>query len=128
MLRTPRADTPAEMALRRELHRRGLRYRIDAKPVAEMRTRADLVFKTARVAVYVDGCYWHSCSEHGTLPRGDNAAWWRSKLATNVERDQAVTAALRERGWIVIRVWEHEDAREAADRVEAAVRGRRLTP
>ena len=124
MLRTPRTNTPPEIALRRELHRRGLRYRVDEKPAADLRTRADVVFKRARVAVYMDGCYWHSCPKHGTLPHGENAEWWRSKLAANVERDRAVTAALSARGWLVIRLWEHEAASEAADRVEAAVRGR----
>jgi DNA mismatch endonuclease, patch repair protein len=123
MARVARRDTRPELELRRELHARGLRYRVDASPAPSLRGRADILFRQAGVAVYVDGCFWHSCPEHGVMPRG-NREWWREKLAATVRRDQRTEASLRELGWEVIRVWEHEDPVAAADRIEAAVRDR----
>lgn len=120
MKQTGRRDTEPELALRSELHRRGLRYRVDHRPEADLRTRADLVFKGPRVAVFVDGCFWHACPQHATQP-ASNADWWREKLEANAARDQRVTQALEDRGWHVIRIWEHEDPDEAADKVEDAV-------
>lgn len=113
-------DTAPEMRLRRELHRRGLRYRVDhAIPVP--RRRADVVFTRQRVAVFVDGCYWHGCREHATEPK-NNADWWRRKLDANIERDRDTDRRLEVAGWMAVRVWEHDDPEHAADRVEAAVR------
>jgi DNA mismatch endonuclease (patch repair protein) len=119
-----RRDTKPEQALRRELWGRGLRYRVDVAPLRGLRRRADVVFSRARLAVYVDGCYWHSCPEHATVPKS-NRAWWIAKLRANVDRDRDTDARLRDSGWEVVRVWEHETVVEAADRVEAALRGRR---
>ncbi len=122
--RQQRRDTAPEMALRRALHARGLRYRVDAPVVPGLRRRADLLFPARRVAVFVDGCFWHSCPEHGNLPRA-NGAWWRDKLAANTARDRDTDARLTDASWTVVRVWEHEvrsDVRAAADRVESAVR------
>lgn len=119
-----RRDTRAELSLRRELWRRGLRYRVDASPLVGARRRADVVFTAARVAVYVDGCFWHACPQHGTLPKS-NRAWWQEKLERNVARDRDTDRRLRAAGWAVVRVWEHEPADGAADRVEEAVRSRR---
>jgi DNA mismatch endonuclease, patch repair protein len=121
MSRLGRRDTKPELALRSELHRRGLRFRVDRAPVPGLRSRADIVFGPARVAVYVDGCFWHSCPEHGTRPKA-NADWWERKLDRNQERDRETDRVLREHGWEVVRVWEHEDPVKAADRVEAALR------
>jgi DNA mismatch endonuclease (patch repair protein) len=123
MSKLGRRDTAPELALRSELHRRGLRFRVDRPPLTGLRSRADIVFGPARVAVYVDGCFWHSCPEHGTKPKA-NAEWWERKLARNRERDAETDRVLREHGWDVVRVWEHEDPEEAAARVEAAVRVR----
>jgi DNA mismatch endonuclease, patch repair protein len=123
MAKVARRDTLPELELRRALHSRGWRYRVDAQPDPSLRGRADILFPRARVAVYVDGCFWHSCPEHGVLPKG-NRAWWRSKLEATVMRDRAIEEALRERGWSVIRVWEHEDPESAADRVEALLTSR----
>lgn len=120
MSRQRRAGTDPEMALRRELHRRGLRYFVDRAPLRGQRRRADVVFPRARIAVYVDGCFWHRCPEHATNPK-NNAQWWADKLAGNVARDRATDAALTEAGWQVIRVWEHEDPVAAADLVQSAV-------
>lgn len=121
MQRTPIRDTPAELALRRELHRRGLRYRVDARPVKTLRRRAEIVFRSARVAVFCDGCYWHGCPEHFVWPKA-NAEWWRSKIEATRRRDRDTGARLAAAGWTVIRVWEHEDPAPAADLIEAVVR------
>ncbi|WP_415972488.1 very short patch repair endonuclease [Rhodococcus sp. 077-4] len=112
-----RRDTKPEVALRRALHRRGLRYFVDRAPLKGMRRRADLVFPRRKVAVYVDGCFWHSCPVHATKPR-NNAQWWADKLAANVARDRDTDEKLLEQGWRVVRIWEHEDPTVAADRVE----------
>ncbi|MDJ0394754.1 very short patch repair endonuclease [Rhodococcus sp. G-MC3] len=112
-----RRDTKPEVALRRELHSRGLRYFVDRAPLKGLRRRADLVFPRRKVAVYVDGCFWHSCPVHSTKPR-NNAQWWADKLAGNVARDRDTDVRLAAEGWTVVRVWEHEPAGEAADKVE----------
>jgi len=116
MQRQRRADTRPELALRRELHRRGLRYRVDVPVLPGLRRRADVVFPRQRIAVFVDGCFWHACPQHGTSPKA-NAAWWREKLGANVERDRDTDHRLREAGWTPIRIWEHEDPLHAADLV-----------
>jgi DNA mismatch endonuclease (patch repair protein) len=121
MARQARRDTGPEVQLRRELHRRGLRFRVERRPLPGLRSTADIVFTRARLAVYVDGCFWHSCPEHGTMPAA-NREWWAKKLARNRTRDLATDQALTDAGWRVVRVWEHEDARDAADRIEQIVR------
>lgn len=113
-----RRDTAPEVALRRELHARGFRFFVDRAPLPGLRRRADLVFPRRRVAVYVDGCFWHSCPQHATRPK-NNAEWWAAKLAGNVVRDRDTDARLRAVGWHVVRVWEHEAPAAAADRVAA---------
>lgn len=123
MQRQARRDTKPELVLRRELWRRGLRYRVDVAPISGLRRRADMVFTRARVAIYVDGCYWHSCPEHATVPKA-NREWWIAKLAGNVTRDRDTDARLLAAGWEVVRVWEHESIVDAADRVQAVVRPR----
>src|SRR4051794_33758388 len=105
MARVARRDTGPEVALRRELHRLGLRYRVDCPPISGLRTRADVVIRPSLLAVFVDGCFWHGCSDHGVRPKA-NRDWWRQKLDANISRDRRVDAALREAGWEVIRVWE----------------------
>lgn len=116
------AGTKPEMALRRRVHAMGLRYLVDAHlPMPGLRRRrADLLFRGARVAVFVDGCYWHACPAHSTKPKS-NAAWWEQKLATNVARDRDTDTRLAEAGWTAVRVWEHEDPDEGSQRVAAAV-------
>ena len=123
MSKLGRRDTLPERAIRSELHRRGFRFRVDRAPLPGLRSRADIVFGPARVAVYVDGCFWHSCPEHATEPKA-NAEWWEQKLRRNRERDAATNRALRENGWEVVRIWEHEDPVAAADRVEALLKKR----
>lgn len=121
MARQRRRDTEPEMRLRRELHRRGLRYRVDAPLPGMRRRRADIVFTRARLAVFVDGCFWHGCPEHKTAP-ARNAAWWTLKLARNIERDRETDLHLDSLGWGVLRVWEHEDMEHAATDIEQIVR------
>jgi len=120
-------DTKPEVALRSALHRRGLRFRKHAAPLRGLRCRADVVFPRERVAVFVDGCFWHRCPEHGLRPR-TNQAYWDAKIARNVERDARNNAALAAAGWTVVRVWEHEPLEVAAERVEAAVLAARREP
>jgi DNA mismatch endonuclease, patch repair protein len=121
MVGNRRKDTGPELALRSALHRRGLRFRLDRK-VGSGRSapRPDIVFPSEKVAVFVDGCYWHGCADHGTRPR-TNSAYWDAKIGRNQARDARNTAALKAAGWTVVRVWEHEAPEIAARRVEAAV-------
>ncbi|KIQ16618.1 DNA mismatch repair protein [Rhodococcus sp. Leaf7] len=123
MAKQRRRDTKPEVALRRELHRVGLRYFVDKAPLPGMRRRADVVFPRRLVAVYVDGCFWHSCPQHATHPK-NNAQWWADKLAANVARDRDTDRRLAEAGWTVVRIWEHEDPVIASERVVEAVRQR----
>lgn len=117
-------DTSPELALRRLLHASGLRYRVAVRPIPELRRSADLVFRPAKVAVFVDGCFWHCCPAHGTMP-ATNADYWAPKLARNSERDRETDRALADAGWLSVRVWEHEDPEEAAARIAGLVRERR---
>ena len=121
MQSTLQRDTPAEICVRRILHAMGLRYRVDTKPLANSPRRADIVFRRAKVAVFVDGCFWHGCPEHGSWPR-TNAAFWREKINANKKRDLDTNRQLEERGWLVVRVWEHEDPKRGAQRVARTVR------
>lgn len=120
MQSTRRRDTPAELAVRSALHRQGLRYRVDVPALPGSRRRADIVFRRARVAVFVDGCFWHGCPEHGTQPK-ENATWWVEKLAQNRRRDAHTSHELTEAGWLVLRFWEHDDPDAAASVVRDAV-------
>jgi DNA mismatch endonuclease (patch repair protein) len=115
-----RAETGPERELRSALHRRGLRFRKNHSPVVGVRCRVDVAFTAARVAVFLDGCFWHSCPEHGTLPR-TNADWWRVKLAANKDRDLRNDVALTTAGWTVLRLWEHEPVEEMVERVVAVL-------
>lgn len=116
-------DTTPEMRLRSALHARGLRYRTSRRIATAGRSvRPDIVFGRARVAVFVDGCFWHRCPDHSTHPKA-NADYWQEKFERNVARDHGDDAALAEAGWAVMRIWEHEDAAAAADRVQRVLRG-----
>ena len=116
-----RSGTKPEEALRRELHRIGLRFRKDHLLRAHgLRTHADIVFGPARLAVFVDGCFWHMCPDHFHMPRS-NLAYWEPKLTANVARDNRVDAALSEAGWTVLRLWEHEPLLSAAEVVVSAL-------
>lgn len=115
-------DTSPELAVRRLLHAAGLRYRVDQRPEPSLRRTADIVFTKQRVAVFIDGCFWHACPEHGTRARA-NAGYWSEKLEQNARRDADTTVRLEEAGWTVLRFWEHEDPTHVANRVVMTVRG-----
>ncbi len=102
------------------MHSLGLRYFVDRRPLPSLRRRADVVFPRARLAVYMDGCFWHGCPEHASWP-AHNAAWWREKIRGNQERDRDTDRRLEAAGWSVLRFWEHDDPREAARLVAEAV-------
>lgn len=123
MRATRQRNTSAEMALRSALHRKGLRYRVDFAPLAGLRRRADVVFRRQRVAVFVDGCFWHGCPQHASWPKS-NAGFWRDKILANRRRDVHTNETLEAAGWLVIRIWEHEDAYTAAEQIDRLVRSR----
>jgi DNA mismatch endonuclease (patch repair protein) len=121
MKRMPRSSTRPEILIRRELHRRGLRFRVNHP---RLPGRPDIAFTAARMAVFVDGCFWHSCPDHRVFPK-NNRDWWRDKLERNVARDREKDAQLDLLGWIVVHVWEHQNPVEAADAIEQLWRSRR---
>lgn len=121
-----RRDTKPELAVRHLLHAAGLRYRVDYPPLPQRRRlRADVVFTRARVAVFIDGCFWHGCPQH-LRPARTNAEFWARKIAENQERDARSAWLLREAGWTSLRYWEHDDASEIAASVRSTVLGGRL--
>ncbi len=114
-------DTGPEMRLRSMLHRRGYRFRNNVLiQLAGMRVHPDIIFTRAKVAVFVDGCFWHGCPDHGGIPRS-NSDYWKAKLANNVLRDRIVDAHLEAAGWTVVRLWEHVNLPQSADIVAEAV-------
>lgn len=124
MLANRPTDTKPERAVRSTLHRLGFRFRKDLTVRAgALRTRPDVVFPALRVAVYIDGCFWHFCPLHGTSPKA-NSAYWGPKLEANVQRDRRADAALRADGWQVMRFWEHDHPTDVAQRIAEAVRDR----
>lgn len=116
-----RRDTKPELAVRSLLHARGLRYRCDLRlEIGERSVRPDIVFTKRKVAVFIDGCFWHSCPDHGNPPQ-NNTDYWIPKLQRNRERDIESTAALEAAGWLVVRAWEHTPPAEIAERVQTEV-------
>ncbi|WP_278236065.1 very short patch repair endonuclease [Isoptericola sp. AK164] len=123
MSRAKRRDTAPEFSLRLRLHALGLRYRV-AYPVPGQRRRSiDIAFTRARLAVFVDGCFWHGCEEHGIMPTA-NSEWWRTKIGANKSRDRDTDRVLMQQGWMVLRVWEHEEPATAVDRIAATYHSR----
>jgi DNA mismatch endonuclease (patch repair protein) len=115
-----------EVRLRSALHRRGLRFRKNQLiRLSTLRVRPDIVFPSRKVAVFVDGCFWHQCPEHGVSPRSNNE-YWGPKLDRNVARDANVLRVLSCHGWTCVRAWEHEDIERVADRVEDVLRATSL--
>jgi DNA mismatch endonuclease, patch repair protein len=121
---TKQRDTKLETTVRSLLHRRGLRFRVDQRPHAVVRGRADIVFRRLQIAVFLDGCFWHGCPVHATWPKA-NAEWWRNKIEANRARDQRVLQLLTTEGWAVLRYWEHEDPEAVAAAIEQAIEERR---
>ena len=116
-------NTAAEMEIRCRLHAKGLRYRVDHLVSKKPRRTADMAFTKAHVAVFIDGCFWHGCAEHGTSSKS-NAKFWREKIETNQKRDVDTNKRLKAAGWEVIRIWEHEDPEKSASKIARAVRER----
>lgn len=112
------------MRVRRILHRSGLRYRVHVRPVSGLRRTADIVFRPARLAVFIDGCFWHGCPAHGTTPKS-NTDFWSQKIKRNIERDADTRRQLAEAGWLGLQVWEHEDPQQAAAEIASLVARRR---
>ena len=123
MLGNRARDTSPELQLRSVLHSRGLRFRKHCRPIPDLRCVADVVFPRQRVAVFLDGCFWHGCPEHFKLPR-TNRAYWKAKIGGNEARDARNDQVLLEAGWLIVRAWEHDPVGEVADRVATALRGR----
>jgi DNA mismatch endonuclease, patch repair protein len=115
-------DTAPELALRRALHRRGLRFRLDRPIVPGTRRRVDIVFSRARLAIFVDGCFWHGCPYHGSHVPRVNTWYWPAKIAGNKARDVDTNDRLNDAGWQVLRFWEHDDPDVAADHILEVIR------
>ncbi|WP_082752456.1 very short patch repair endonuclease [Rhodococcus ruber] len=119
-----RRDTRPELAVRRLVHAAGLRYRVDFAPLPHRRrNRADMAFTRAKVAVFLDGCYWHGCPDHYYAPK-TNVEYWSTKITSNRDRDALVTSAFEESGWTVLRFWEHEDPVVVARTIVETVTGK----
>jgi DNA mismatch endonuclease, patch repair protein len=123
MLGNRSRDTKLELEIRAAVHARGLRYRVGVRPVPSVRRSADIVFTRARIAVFLDGCFWHGCPEHFQMP-ATNPGYWGPKIAANASRDADTERMLASDGWTVLRIWEHTVATEAATQIERAVRER----
>jgi DNA mismatch endonuclease (patch repair protein) len=113
-------DTKPELAVRRILHARGLRYFVNRRPIRDLRRTADLVFPRVKIAVFIDGCFWHGCPDHHTFPKA-NAAYWSAKVEGNKHRDLDTTMRLTSAGWSVLRFWSHEDPLYVAEKIQQAV-------
>jgi DNA mismatch endonuclease, patch repair protein len=120
----PRRDTGVEVAVRRELHRLGLRFRVQVRALPG---NPDVAFTRAKVAIFVDGCFWHRCPTHGTAPK-NNGSWWAAKLDENVARDRRKDEQLREMGWLPVHIWEHDDPVDSALRIRGLCRERTGSP
>jgi len=114
-------DTKPEIAVRSAVHALGMRYRVSTRPLAGLRRTADLVFRSARVAVFVDGCFWHGCPAHHSPPK-TNAGYWSAKIQSNKNRDRDTTERLRMEGWTVLRFWSHEEPMSVAAQIADVVR------
>ncbi|MGW5044600.1 very short patch repair endonuclease [Streptomyces griseoluteus] len=117
-------DTKPERLIRQLVHAKGLRYRVSARPIPDLRRTADMVFRPVKVAVFIDGCYWHGCPEHYVAPR-TNSGYWSEKVLTNMRRDRETDQLLTNAGWLVLRFWEHEPSEMCAQRIVATVTERR---
>ncbi|WP_119288114.1 very short patch repair endonuclease [Streptomyces sp. YIM 130001] len=117
-------DTKPEQMIRQLVHAQGFRYRVSARPLPSLRRTADLVFRPAKVAVFIDGCYWHGCPDHYVPPK-TNPGYWSDKVLRNMTRDTDTNTQLSKAGWLVLRFWEHEEASLCADKIAAVVVARR---
>jgi len=122
-----RSGTKAEELLRKALTEQGLKkYQVDARPLPNSSRKADILFPKERVAVFVDGCFWHGCPIHSTQAK-TNAEFWDQKIKANKRRDVDTNRTLKKSGWLVLRVWEHENPQGAAKRIAKIMSKRRET-
>ena len=121
MARVRQTGTDAELALRREMYRIGLRYRVNFEVLKKPRRVADVAFPGRKIAVFVDGCFWHGCPQHYVEPKS-HTQYWAPKIAANRARDAETNSQLMADGWTVLRFWEHEDPATVVAAVQAAVR------
>ena len=126
MQSVPQTGTKPEKCIHEELVRRGLQPITKTRPIADLRVTVDFVFRPEKPCVFIDGCFWHGCPDHFKLPL-TNSAWWAEKVSETVQRDRRQTAKLRDAGWLVVRVWEHENPNEAVDRIVAALVSRQVS-
>lgn len=124
MLGNKSRDTKPELVVRKYLHAAGFRYRVHARPIKDWNRRADLVFPRAKIAIFVNGCYWHGCPKHYKEPK-TNTAYWAKKIGRNVERDTETLKRLTNQGWMVISIWEHEDLIKRAQKIGVRIQKRR---
>lgn len=117
-------ETAVEHLVRSYLHRAGLRFRKDVRPLPDLRCKADIVFRKAKVCVFIDGCFWHGCPNHFRTP-ASNTAWWDEKINANRDRDKRNNELLKRAGWMVVRLWEHELSEEMLARLAAVIRPRK---
>jgi DNA mismatch endonuclease (patch repair protein) len=127
MRKVRRKHTGAELGLRKALFAKGLRYRLHVTLIKKPRRTADIVFQNVKVAIFIDGCFWHGCPSHGSMPK-NNAQFWCEKIRNNKARDADTNERLTTLGWLVIRVWEHQDPINAAEMISAVVALRRKLP
>lgn len=120
MARIRQTGTDIELALRKELFKQGLRYWVNRPVLQKPRRVADVVFPRLKIAIFVDGCFWHGCPRHATWPK-NNAEFWKNKIETNRRRDADTNTKLLANGWTVVRVWQHEDVSRAVERIQAAI-------
>jgi DNA mismatch endonuclease, patch repair protein len=125
MSNTAHRNNSRERQVRSVLHARGLRFRLHQRLLVSSQRTVDIVFPASRTAVFIDGCFWHGCPQHGTWPK-NNGEWWRAKIEANVARDRDTDEKLTLAGWLVVRIWEHESIGAAANRIDAAVKRRRI--
>ncbi|MFI8694704.1 very short patch repair endonuclease [Dietzia maris] len=124
MSRQKRRDTKCETEVRKFLHASGARYRVNFRPLPEYRFSADLGWKSLKLAIFIDGCFWHGCPKHATIPKS-NTEWWRDKIEANRRRDQRVVQQLENAGWVAARFWEHEPSANVARTIVALAAARR---
>jgi DNA mismatch endonuclease (patch repair protein) len=124
MLANRNRDTAPELLVRSLVHAAGLRYRVAEKPLPKMRRTADMVFRPVKVAVFIDGCFWHGCPDHFVMPK-TNQPYWEDKISRNIQRDRDTDSRLAEAGWLVLRFWEHLEPQACANTVIEAVTARR---
>lgn len=117
----PRLNTSCEMAIRRLLFSEGVRYRVHSRPISSLRREADIVFRKMKIAVFIDGCFWHGCPQHKKVIK-THRLWWERKISKTKERDMDTDEKLQSFGWTVIRIWEHENPEEAAGRILKALK------